>query len=354
MAIAKRWAGGIRGTNIGNMFLTLDGDDVALTGLLRINEPGVGLVIYEVQGSFEASILTLTGVPTAELEGALLGDFTAVGNLDASGNVHGDWETTIGTAGTFVLYPHDGREQINEILRAEQSYTARHDFGAIEINREQIIEVSENIRRDFPNVIVSIEAGTQQSRYLDDFKQLQFSVDKADIAKIYADKPDAGGVNRMVTVEFGPNINYVMTQGSDEAWVLGQLKTLKRDLKRYERSYVTSYKRWGIGINQIILLAVIIYLPSLESVWDRMILVGIVMVQIAAVNALHSRYLPFADIQLRQKKTSWFKKVWPKAASWGMGIVSLVVATLAAAYLQGRLEIPTPPSVAETSATSLP
>lgn len=342
MALSKRWAGGIRGTNIGNLFLKLEGEDAALAGELRINEPGVGVAVYGVEGVFDASTLTLTGMPTAEIEGAVLGEFKAVGTLDGTGNIHGDWETTIGTAGTFALYPHDANEQTNEVLRAQQSYTARHDLGAIAIDRNQIIEIAETIRRDFPDVIISIEAGTQQARYLDDFKQLHFPMDKADIARIYADKPDVGGVNRMVTVEFGPNINYVMTQGSDEAWVLGQLETLKRDVRRYERSYVTSYKRWGIGINQLILLAVVIYLPSLASVWDRAILVGIVMAQIAAVNALHSRYLPLADIQLREQRTTWFKKNWSKAASWGMGIVSAIVATLAAAYLQGALQIPAP------------
>jgi hypothetical protein len=342
--LAKRWAGRTWGTNIGNLFVVLDGDDAALTGVLRINEQGVGIAGYNVVGTFQAPTLKLTGTPAAEVEGIELGHFTATGTMNAKGEIHGDWETTIGTAGTFVLFPHAGVEQPDEVQRAEQFHTARHNFGAIEIDREQVIEVAESIRREFPAVIITVVAGTEQSRYLDHFKQLQFAVDKAEIIKVFAQKPDGAGANQVVSIEFGPQINTAMTQGANEAWVLGQLETLKRDLKRYERTYVTNFKRWGIGINQVMLLAAIVFLPSLNGLSDRAILMGIVLSLIVGVNWLHSRYVPFADIQLREKKTGWFGKAWPRVASWGIGIVAAVLATLAAAYLQGALEIPSPPA----------
>lgn len=295
-------------------------------------------------GSFEAPSLKLTGTPAAEVEGVGLGEFTATGSMNAKGEIHGDWETTMGTAGTFVLFPHVGGEQPNEVQRAEQFHIARHNFGAIEIDREQVIEVAESIRREFSAVIVTVVAGTEQSRYLDDFKELQFAVDKAEIIKVFAQKPDGAGANQVVSIEFGPQINSAMTQGANEAWVLGQLEALKRDLKRYERTYVTNFKRWGIGINQVMLLAAVVFLPSLSDLSDRAILMGIVLSLIVGVNWLHSRYVPFADIQLREKKTGWLGKAWPRVASWGIGIIAAVLATLAAAYLQGALEIPAPPA----------
>lgn len=345
MALTRRWAGRTWGTNIGNLFVVLDGDDAALTGVLRINEQGVGIAVYNVVGTFEAPTLKLTGTPAAEVEGVELGNFTGTGTMNAKGEIHGDWETTIGTAGTFILFPHAGGEQPDDVQRAEQFHIARHNFGAIEIDREQITEVAESIRREFPSVVVTVVAGTEQARYLEDFKQLQFAVDRAEIIKIFAQKPDGSGSNQVVSIEFGPQVNTAMTQGANEAWVLGQLETLKRDLKRYERTYVTNFKRWGIGINQVMLLAAIVFLPSLNDLSDRAILMGIVLSLIVGVNWLHSRYVPFADIQLREKKkTGWLGKAWPRVASWGIGIVAAVLATLAAAYLQGALEIPAPPA----------
>lgn len=302
MAITKRWAGRTWGTNIGNLFVVLDGDDAALSGVLRINEQGVGVAVYNVVGAFTAPVLKLAGTPAADVEDVELGNFEALGTMNAKGEIHGDWETTIGTAGTFILFPHTGGEQPDDVQRAEQFHIARHNFGAIEIEREQITEVADSIRREFPSVVVTVVAGTEQARYLEDFKQLQFAVDRAEFIKIFAQKPDGSGSNQVVAIEFGPQMNTATTQGANEAWVLGQLETLKRDLKRYERTYVTNFKRWGIGINQVMLLATIVFLPSLRDLSDRVILMGIVLSLIVGVNWLHSRYVPFAAIHLQKRR----------------------------------------------------
>lgn len=347
MALTERWAGRTWGTNIGNLFVVLKEQENALTGTLRINEQGIGVAVYTVEGYFDAPIINLTGTPAVEIEGVIIGQFTATGSMNAKGAIHGDWETTTGTAGMFVLFPHAEVAQPDQVQRAEQFHTARHHFGAIEIDRQQIIEISESVRRDFPAVIVTVVAGTEQSRYLDDFKELQFAAEKAELIKIFAQKADGVGANQVVSIEFGPQVNMAMTQGASEAWVLGQLETLKRDLKRYEQSYVTNFKRWGIGINQVMLLAAIIFMPSLESLSDRAILMVFVLSLIFAVNWLHARYVPFANIQLREKKTGWLGRVWPKVASWGIGIVAAALATVAGAYLEGAFNMPATPHVIE-------
>lgn len=344
MALTKRWAGRVWGTNVGNVFVTLDGDDAVLTGTLRINEQGVGIATYAVQGSFEAPTLTLAGNPESQIDGVEFGQLKVTGAMNAKGEIHGDWQTTIGSAGTFVLFPHTGGEPPTDVQRAEQFHTARHNFGAIEIDREQITEIGESIRRDFPSVIVTVVAGTEQARYLEDFRQLQFSADRVEIIKIFAQKPDGLGLNQVVSIEFGPLVNTAMTQGANEAWVLGQLETLKRDLRRYERTYVTSFRRWGIGINQLMLLAAIVFLPSLGGLKDRAILMAVVLALIFAVNWLHARYVPYAAIHLRPKEQGLLGKAWPRVASWGIGIVAAVIGSLTAVYLQGALKIPAPPS----------
>lgn len=344
MTITKRWAGKAWGTNMGDLFLRLEGEDAALTGTLRMNEQGVGIAVYAVQGSFDAPTLTLTGEVQEEVEGVEFGQLTAVGTLNAQGEFRGDWETTIGSAGTFALFPHVGAEQTNELQRAEQFHIARYDFGAIEIDQQQAAEIGDIIRQEFPAVIVTVVAGTEQARYLDDFKRTRFSADKAQIIKIHASKNDGAGFNQTVTVEFGPQVNSVITQGANEAWVLGKLETLKRELKGFERTYVTNFKRWGIGINQFMLLAAVVFLPSMSGLRDRAILMGAVLALAFVVNWTHSRYFPFAAIYLREKKRSLIGRVWTSIASWVVGIAAAVVAALVGAYLQGWLEIPQPPT----------
>ena len=349
MALTKRWAGRAWGTNIGNVFVALEGEDAALTGTLHLNEDGAGVAVYAVQGAFDAPTLSLAGEPQEQIEDVEFGQLTVTGTMNAKGEIHGDWETTIGMAGTFALFPHTGGELLSDLQKAEQLHTARHAFGAIEIDKDQITEIAESIRREFQNVIVTVVAGTEQARYLEDFKQRQFTVDRAEIIKIFAQKPDGSGLNQVVSIEFGPQINTAMTQGANEAWVLGQLETLKRDLKRYERTYITNFKRWGIGINQVMLLAAVVFLPSLSGLKDRAILMAVVLGLIFGVNLLHTRYVPYAAIYLRERKKGWFGKAWPRVASWGIGIVATVIAGLAAAYLEGALKIPAPPVATEVS-----
>jgi hypothetical protein len=224
MALGRLWAGNAYGTNTGNLFLKLEGEDAALVGALRINEPGAGLAAYRIAGSFDGARLVFTGEPQTQIEGRVSVRLKAAANLSPRGDLEGEWETDIGSAGTFILFPHDRSHApaLGEHT-ADQFHTARHHFGAIQIDREQIIALAENIQREFTNgrVIITVAAGTEQSRFLDDFKKFTFNVDRADMIKIFAQEPESGGTNKVVSVEFGLQVNWAMTQGASEAWVLG-------------------------------------------------------------------------------------------------------------------------------------
>jgi hypothetical protein len=345
--LGRLWAGKAYGTNIGNLFLKLEGEDSALVGTLRINEPGVGLYAYSIAGSFDGSRLTLAGEPQTQLEGVIFGRLQVTATLSPRGELEGEWETAIGSAGTFILFPHD-RSQVPGLGEetADQLHTARHHFGAIEIDREQIIALAENIQREFTKgrVIVTVVAGSEQSRYLEDFEKLSFDADRAEIMKIFVQEAEGGrGINKVLSVEFGPHVNWVMTQGPNESWVLGRLEKLKRDLKRFERTYATNVKRLGFGINQLLFVGAIIYLPSLANLSDRAFLMLGIIALILAVDWLHRKYLPFAAIYLSKKPEGLLARVTPSIVSWLIAATAGIVATLLAGYLQGWLALPSIP-----------
>jgi hypothetical protein len=104
--------------------------------------------------------LTLTGRPQTQKEGAAFGRLTAT--LSSRGNLEGEWEKDIGSAGTFTHFPHD-RPQVSGLSEQtpDQLHTARHHFGAIEIDRKQIIALAEDIQREFMTgqVVVTFVAG---------------------------------------------------------------------------------------------------------------------------------------------------------------------------------------------------
>jgi hypothetical protein len=215
MALGRLWAGNVFGTSTGNLFVKLEGEDAALSGSLHFNESGVGLVVYRITGSFDGTRLTFTGETQAQIEGRTFGLLKAAATLGPRGDLHGEWETNIGSAGTFILFPHD-RSQVPALGQEspEQLYTARHRFRAIEIDREQITALAETLQQEFTNgrVVVTVVTDTEQSRYLQDFNNLSFNVDQAKIIKIFVQEPDGGrGVNKVVSVEFGPQFNEALT-----------------------------------------------------------------------------------------------------------------------------------------------
>ena len=344
MALGKLWAGRVYGTNTGNVFVKLEGADGALTGTLHFNEPHVGIAVYSIKGAFDGQCLTLTGDPQTNMDEVAFGQLTATAHLNTKGELAGEWNTTIGSAGTFTLFPHDQAQALESSPGKvpDQLHTARYQFGAVEVDRAQITVIADEIQRDFKNaqVVVTVLTGTEQSRYLPEFKRITFNADRATVIKLFVQEPEGSGVNRVAQVEFGPQVNLAMTQGGDEAWVLGMLEKIKRGIQPFERAYTTNFKKFGFGVNQLLLVGAIIFLPSLTSLQDRAILMVGVLALIFCVNWLHGHYLPFAAIYLGQKPKGLLARVAPSVISWVIAVTASVTAALLGAYLKGWLSLP--------------
>lgn len=212
MALSRLWAGRAFGTSTGNLFVKLEGEDTALVGTLRLNEPGVGLILFKITGSFDGARLNFTGESQSQIPGVSFGQLRANAILDQKGNLSGEWETDIGGAGTFFLFPHDQSSAPSvEAQTPDQLYTARYSFGAIQIDRVQIVSLAENLQHEFRNgrVVVTVMTGTEQSRFLDDFKKIDLNAAQATFLKIFVQEPESGGTNRVISVEFGQQFNSV-------------------------------------------------------------------------------------------------------------------------------------------------
>ncbi|NOD83767.1 hypothetical protein [Ruegeria sp. HKCCD6119] len=340
MALGKLWAGRAYGTNTGNLFLKLEGEDGSLSGALHLNDPDYGLTVYSVDGSFDGFKLEMSGQPQKEIEGTELGKLTASAVLDSKGQLKGEWHTDIGSSGTFVLFPHESIENAKgtDLTEPSQIYTARHNFEAVALDRQQIIDLAEAMQDDFTSseVVVTIASGTEQTRLLSDFRSANLAAEQADLVKLYVQQPETNGVNRVATVEFGQHVNMVMVQGADEAWVLGMVEKLKRYTRPLERTNTTKFKKLNFGINQVLFVGALVYLPSLSTLRDRAILMIGVLLIIQSVNWLHMRFLPHAAISLVPKPRGVFAA---NAISWLIAVTSAVAATLLAAYLQGQFPV---------------
>lgn len=338
MAICKKWAGRLFGTNTGNLFATLSGEDKELTGRIHLNDPAFGIVVYQLTGAFDGHSLSLKGVPEHAGEDVILGNLAAEARLNSKGTLDGDWSTDIGAAGTFVLHPHDQTQSIEKSQddKKDQLHTARHDFRALAVDREQLILLAEEIQAEFTlaKVVITTLSGTEKSMFLDDFKEASTKNEKAALFRLFVREAQDGGTDRIVSVEFGPQMNFAMTQDTDESWVLGMLEKLKKSIGPLERFYPTTYQKYGIGFNQIFLLSALVYLPNISDTLFRYGLVAFVLIMIWIITELHKHYAPFSALYMGSMPKGLFSKFLPVAFSWTMAATSALAATALATYLE--------------------
>jgi hypothetical protein len=342
MPLQRLWVGRAFGTSTGNLFIKFDGPDNNLTGVLRFNEEGVGLVVYNVTGTFDGTVLRLDG--TLATPNPNYGRLTVSARLTQQGTLHGEWGTEVGTAGTFGVRPDDPppAAAVGAAAKAEQLYTKRVDLQPVEVTRNQLIELADFIQKQFETgrVIVTIETTSQQAVFLEEFKSQTPTTNTAILAKLFVQEPERGGLSRVVHIEFGQQVNFIFTQGPDESWVLGQLEKLRSAVHHLERGYSTNIKWVGASINQIMLVGAVAFLPSLDTFWKRAVLLVGVILLAWLVTQFHNRYLPHAAIYLTQKRDGFFAKYGLSILSWVVGIIASVTAGLLGAFLKGWLQLP--------------
>lgn len=349
MTISRHWNGRILGTNTGNVSVTFEGEDDALTGVIRLNDSEFGLCVYDCTGAFQASELSVNAIPRPR-DDMPLGTIDVIGRLTPQGDIQGTWTSSAGTGGTFMLYPHasaspdgvaDGGKQVPTTKQPEQLHTGRENLGSVEIQYHEIIELAEEVQQEFTKpVVVTLWGTTEQSVFLNDFKAMPIHLETARLLKIFASDPDESGVNKVVSIEFGPEVNTIMVQGANESWVLGKVQTLRRDLKRFERSYFPNVlSKFGINMGAVLLMGAVIVIPDIKSLYQRAILlIGVVVINNVSSWA-QRKYIPHAAIYIK-KKESMLATFGRKSLSWLIGIIATVLASLLAAYLQGILNLP--------------
>lgn len=142
-------------------------------------------------------------------------------------------------------------------------------------------------------------------------------------------------LNRLVSVELGPSYNIAMSQGTDEAWVIGRLEKLKSLVFPHTRGYFSRLKSFGIGFNQILFFAAIVYLPSLSSLLDRSILmIGVLLISLM-VKWIQDRIFQNAVVYLSDRQPTVIERAVPPLISLLVAIMGGTAAALLAAFLQG-------------------
>lgn len=336
MPLARRWAGRAFGTNTGNLFVKIEGEDSDLSGEVKLNDKEFGLATYIIHGRFDGETLAIWGRTPSSQPSSVLSTINATARITPTGELRGDWSSDTGTEGTFILNPHDTSNESLIPLELPQLFTARYNLGAAVIGRDDIIRIAKEISSGFSlgKPIVTIVTNTEQSMFLEKFEIKNINAERASFTKIFIQESESNGLNRIISVEFGQAANMVMTQGSDEAWVLGRLEVLKSYLGDIRRSYVTGIRQVSPDVYRIMLLIAIIYMQSLPDFGIRILFFILILAFFYCSQWLQRKYIPFSVIYIGQRKVSTLRKLAPTIWSWIIAATAGVAGTVTATYLQ--------------------
>jgi hypothetical protein len=334
--LGRLWAGRIYGTNTGNLFVELDTSRDGLTGTLRLMDPVFGLTVYRVNGSFDG-MLRLRGDIVQAPAGTDAGAIEATAILTPEGSLRGEWRSSIGTAGTFEAYPHDipppDQRATGAAQVPEQLYTSNIPLGAIRLYAKDVVELTNLLQKDFvvgrPVVTYTVR-GNEVTKFWEDFQKEASALGELRRFKITIQEPEAHGLNKVVVIELSAlGQNEIRVQGINESWVVGKAEAIARMLRTFEKGLVTTYKKFGLTLNQLIFLAMLVLIPAIASLWQRAAFVLVVMLLLGLLYWLHSRFIPNAILYLAEQEPTLLERVWPSVLSW----LGAATASLAAAFV---------------------
>lgn len=327
--LANRWAGRLYGTNTGNIFLDLAQDGQKVFGHLRIMDSIFGVSIYEYTGTLEEELI-LNCVPAQTVEGVELGDVSVKGHLTPEGSIRGEWESTIGTAGTFEIHPHDINASAPGDSNPEQIHNKTIQLGSVRLFKDDVIQLVNSIKKDFTSgrVIVTYnQHGCELTKYADDFLNQLDGIEQLNYLKLVIQEPEAYGINRVIVIELVANgTSEIRASGINESWVLGKAESIFQILKPRQNSLVTTYRKYGLNLNGAIFFAMLIVIPDIEGWKSRAIFVVAVFLLLNFLLLIHNKFIPNTAIYLEEAKPGFFRRAWPSILSWVIAASSSLVA----------------------------
>jgi hypothetical protein len=338
--LGKLWAGRAYGTNTGNLFVEFDKTGPEVSGLLRFLDFQLGIAVYTVEGTFD-DLLILTGHWNQGGEADAHGELSIKARLTSEGHLRGTWSSTIGTGGTLDLFPHELALPKGSIASEpgvpEQIYSRNVSIGALKLYTEDVLSLLRYIQEDFnvPRPVVTYHIrGSEVTKYASDFISEVASLGSLEYLKVTIQEPEAYGINRVVIVELSAfGSNEVRVQGIRESWVIGRAEALASFLRKYQSNLVTKYRKFGLNLNSVIFVAMLVLIPEIATLSARAMFVGATFVLLLGLLWFHQRFIPNASIQLTEAKPNAFVRAWPTILSWVVAASASLIAALVFRWL---------------------
>lgn len=322
-SLANKWAGQLYGTNTGNLYIELSQEDSSIQGIVRFLDNLHGLALYKFTGSYDNK-LNLNCKPLETSTAEDLGDVTIDAILTPEGNLRGTWQSTTGTAGTLVAYPHEIAGKSQDTSKSEnipeQIYNKNIKLGSVRLFSNDVKRLITFLEQDYTigRAIVTYNVrGSQASKYASDFIRELDSLGEINYLKITIQETEAHGINKVIVLELvEQGISEVKVSGINEAWVIGKAESIAQAIKPRQNILVTTYRKYGLNLNAVILFAMLVVMPEIPDWEDRTIFGITVFILLNILLLIHGKFIPNTKIYLAQDKPSFIKRAWPSILSW--------------------------------------
>lgn len=341
--IANTWAGRAYGTNTGNIFLEINKLESVLKGTLHFNDDRLGIVVYRVVGSLNDEF-KLRGTPTQPTTGVNVEELDVVATLNDRGELKGRWSTPLGAAGTLHLFPHDAESPeirgSENTLISEQLHVMNIQLGTIQLFYDDLEKIFSKIQEDFLHGKLIIAHDTHKgvvTKYVEDFLKTARQLGTLTYFKATIQEHEVKGINKVVILELrASGSNEITVQGAQESWVVGKAETVAAAIRQHQKPLITSYKKFGLGLNQIVFVLMIVAMPSISDWSYRMIFAISVVALLAALLWVHTKWIPNASVVLGTGSPNWVNRNWLSILSWVGGILSAVIAAKLVEWLANK------------------
>ncbi len=219
-------------------------------GIAHLCDDKFGIALYDISGSITDGTMIINGTPKQASEGGILGETTIIAELKQDGSLASRWETTIGSAGTVRLYPHNYEEKFSKTAEPEQIYNKIVPIGSVRLFKKDVNALFNIIEKDFSEgrlIVTYMQRSNEVTRFATDFVSNLDDIEELRSLKIFIQEPEAPGINKMVTVDFFErDSSSVRVSGINESWVVGKAESINKEIANYQNKVVTNYRRCGL------------------------------------------------------------------------------------------------------------
>ena len=356
--LAEIWNGRLYGTNTGNVGAQFHTDGETVKAEVRFLDDLFGPAIYNLEGTWDGNLLQLGGKGVSPNPDVMLGEVKLEGSLGPDGKLIGRWTSTLGTGGSFTLYPGPAADSATgkaDDPVPEELHTTQLRLGAIRLYRDDVVALISLVLSDLSadRLVVNFRNGPTHTVLWSDVFLDTVNSDDIRFLKLTINDTAPGGASRMVMIEFGHIYNEVTVQGESQVWVAGKANILREFLTKRQSHLVTQFKLWNVSITTLVVLAMIVVMPIFTSLLARAGVAVVVATALMVMTWIHTRFIPASISSMGNRRPSLFR-FWPQWVSWLAGIISALIVIKVGAMIEeaAQSNVPEPPAQAVTSSAS--